>query len=158
MADIYVPIDSSPVKGIIPSGEEIIYSTLCQGKMTSGITGYRMSTDKWITHVLITKNGFAFTRPMIGNPQEVTYLDWGEVRGIYGKRIEIMPGYYFTLERDSNVEPKDDFKQRKKEFNTKIKPIINDRKKEWEENFPKKKERRQEILKRSVGISEAFRN
>lgn len=62
MSGIYVPIDYSNVKSAIPSGENIIYSTLCSGKSTCTTIRKIVNRD-WISHILITNQGLAFNIP-----------------------------------------------------------------------------------------------
>lgn len=54
MSNIHVPIDTSNLSEIIPEGEDILYSTMCQ------IKAYGYNADKkWKSHVLVSKSGFA---------------------------------------------------------------------------------------------------
>ena len=66
MSDIYVPLDYSKVKTVIPPGEDIVYSTLCY--VTAGTPAYRR---KWTSHVLITTDGVAYT-----TPTALKYVTW----------------------------------------------------------------------------------
>lgn len=142
MVDIYIPIDSSPAKNIIPPGEEIIYSTLC--KIVQG-SAPATTLRKWLSHVLLTNKGLVYTYPS----NKAFYHDWADVRGIYfNKFIEISQSFKLFLKRDPNFETKEGFKKRKKEFGNKIKPIMNERKDEWVTKYPDKKERKKERRKR----------
>lgn len=62
--DMYVPVDFSDLKEVIPIGDEIIYSTLCNAFIdfsyyTEGI-GFIPRYKTWNTHVLFTNSGVAF--------------------------------------------------------------------------------------------------
>ncbi|MFX1493572.1 MAG: hypothetical protein ACFFBZ_04755 [Promethearchaeota archaeon] len=58
MAEIYVPIDYSNLKEILPVGDDIIYSTLCKAYHTDA-----GSLIIWKTHLLMTEKGIAFSKP-----------------------------------------------------------------------------------------------
>lgn len=154
MADIYIPIDSSPAKNIIPPGEDIIYSTKCQIKSSGGVgsPAFKYPTKKWISHVLLTNKGLAY----INHVNRCIYFDWVQVRGIRKKKIEIFLGLDLTLKRDPQFETEEGFEKRKEEFANKIKPIMDARKDEWLKKFPKKKERKKEIRKRSNEIIRSY--
>ena len=118
MADIYVPIDYSNAKEKIPSGEDIIYSTLM--KVTSGSTGIGKKT--WISHVLMTTKGIVYTKPARKRPSEAIYHSWRGIYGIWRKQFQI-GGTYFKLERNPDFETKDSYKMLTKLFASTIKPI-----------------------------------
>ncbi|MFX1411625.1 MAG: hypothetical protein ACFFA6_14830 [Promethearchaeota archaeon] len=127
MSDIYVPIDYSEVKNVIPPGEDIVYSTLC--KVTNNISSIGGSTtQKWISHVLITTKGVAFTIPQKKGPIELTYLFWYDIDKVFSRGFMLRPKFsittQFLLTRDSNFESKESFKERHKLFKGKLLPII----------------------------------
>jgi hypothetical protein len=130
MQDIYIPIDYSNAKEKIPSGEDIIYSTLM--KVTSGTPAYK---SKWISHVLMTTKGIAYTVPQRKSPPIGIYHSWKGIYGIWRKQFQI-GGTYFKLERDPNYESKESFKMRTKVFASTIKPIN----KAYKENYKSEKE------------------
>lgn len=140
MSDIYVPIDYSHAKELIPPGEDIVYSTLCSVRDV----GFGSSTN-WTSHVLMTTKGFVYTKP-IGRkkPVSLVYVPWWSISGFVRKLFQT-GSIKFKLIRDVNFETKTGFKQRCKEFKSKIKPISKAGVKYWHSNFPKRKERHAEI-------------
>ena len=131
--DIYVPIDYSNVKSVIPPGEDIVYSTLCN--VTAGTPVYRR---KWTSHVLITTDGIAYT-----TPSRPKYVTWSFAYGIMRKQFQI-GGTYFKLTWDPNYESKESFKLRKKEFSVKIRPY----KKAYKANRKVRRQKRKEEKKK----------
>jgi len=117
MSDIYIPIDYSNAREKIPSGEDIIYSTLM--KVSSGTPAYKR---KWISHVLMTTKGIVYTMPQRKNTTVGIYHSWKGIYGIFRKQFQI-GGTYFKLVRDPNSESKESFKMRSKVFASTIKPI-----------------------------------
>jgi len=117
MQDIYIPIDYSNAKEKIPSGEDIIYSTLM--KVTSGTPAYKR---KWISHVLMTTKGIVYTVPQRKSPPVGVYHSWNGIYGIWKKQFQI-GGTYFKLVLNTNYESKESFKMRTKVFASTIKPI-----------------------------------
>ncbi|MFX1377013.1 MAG: hypothetical protein ACFFA0_14505 [Promethearchaeota archaeon] len=153
MTDIYVPIDYSNLRAIIPPGEDIIYSTLCTAKIrtSSGIMiGYvRFTIKKWNTHVLMTPNGFAYIDGRY-NPPQAFYDDWYNVWTITKRRImyESGGGLHFIVKPDNKYESSAEFRIRLKNFVPTIRPILEARKKEWELLFPNKRERKKKAWER----------
>lgn len=140
MSNIYVPIDFSDAKNRIPTGEDILYSTLCQ--VASGSAAY---TTKWLSHVLMTEKGLVYTAP-ISNKFDplVLYVPWNKIYGIGKARFQ-RGQIYFKLVFDNKYETEESFKQRCKEFKSIIKPIKEAGKNYWLTNFPTKKERKAEL-------------
>lgn len=148
MTNIYVPIDYSSLRAVIPSGEEIIYSTLCIAKIGS-VTPSHVITTKWPTHVLMTPKGFEYIEPQRKKPPLAFYDDWYNVWAITKRRIMYTrTGPYFIIKPDVNHEANTDFKARLKKFVPTIRPIVEARKKEWEADIPNKKERKKIAQKR----------
>jgi len=140
MTDIYVPIDYSNLKAVIPPGEDIIYSTLCKAKKSStGMAG--VTTTKWISHVLMTPKGIAFMEPRRKKSMKLKYFDWYKIRRISKTIIPITLKIFLKLEREPNFESKGDYNKRVNEFREKFKVIIEKRKKEWELKIPDKRKR-----------------
>ena len=108
--EIYVPIDSSNAKEVIPPDAEIIYSTMMSGEYTFGPL-----KETWMSHVLITTRGVAFSRPTTTGtvPPPVYFAPWSTVmdpvKGRLSIRISALAFYYFKLSRDPNSETKEDF-------------------------------------------------
>lgn len=73
--EICIPIDSSDLKSIIPSNDEIIYSTLCRARYdyVKGGTEYKIG---WQTHILLTTGGLAYTEMNYDKSKEDRYIPW----------------------------------------------------------------------------------
>ncbi len=169
MSDIYVPIDYSDVKSAIPPGEDIIYSTLCKVEASSGTFVTGGSISRWLSHVLMTPTGVAYTIPTKKNkPPLHIYGTWAEdIRFIFEPRkktcrfnTRILT--LFNLIRDENFESEEVFYKRIREFPAKIRPILMERKAEWLElNYNNKeiKRRLRNFVKSSyngsVGLEKA---
>ncbi|UCC19314.1 MAG: hypothetical protein JSV62_14610 [Promethearchaeota archaeon] len=160
MSDIYVPIDFSDLKSVIPPGEDIIYSTLARGETPIGttITGSKVKYVKYISHILMTPNGVAYTVPTKKpkkEPPVKRYTPWGEIHGIasagkLGTGFSISLTLPFKLVREENFETKESFEKRSKEFVAKFRPLIIEKKEEWlrqNRNNP-------EIKKREIKMAE----
>ncbi|MFX1382093.1 MAG: hypothetical protein ACFFBP_06570 [Promethearchaeota archaeon] len=126
IVEIYVPLDVSNLREIIPEGEDIIYSTFCKGYNYIGGTEYR-----WLSHVLITENYVAFQEPDYysrKSPLKNKYVYWDEIQKVkkLGKLAGFMIDKHFgyTITRDERFETKEQFKKRLKEFVPKFKPYV----------------------------------
>ena len=137
MAEIYVPIDFSEVKNVIPPGEDIIYSSLAKGMAVSVVKNKRFT---WQTHFLATNNGVAITIPLnvsytkraikkLEYPSPLYYIPWGNI--IFNK-YNAMVVYAnadrpltctFLLLRNKNFETKEKFKERRSQFAPKFSGI-----------------------------------
>ena len=92
MSEFQIPIASSDLRKVIPSGQDILCSTLCRGTakrlLVGGVKGQKERTYTWITHVLITNEGIAVTIPLEishskldikkQNPQLNHFFTWEE--------------------------------------------------------------------------------
>ena len=72
-----VPIDFSPLRKILPLGEDIVYSTFARAQHLASIRNVRgvkvkTTSTTWYPHILITKKGFAY----IDSPPLMKYTDW----------------------------------------------------------------------------------
>ena len=162
MSDIYVPINYSDINKIIPPGEEIIYSTLCKGVLLLS-QGTKSITYKWKTHVLITPNGIAYTKPNTLKKKAVLqeYSTWDEIYriisvGKFGIGFSLRKAFDFKLIRDVNFETKEKFNERSKEFVAKFRPLLIKKKEQWLElnrNNPDIKKRRINKIKKSLAIN-----
>lgn len=129
---IYVPIESSKLMEVVPPGSQIVYSTLMSGVYTFGPL-----KETWSSHVLITDRGLAFTRPTIIKeaPPNLFFAPWNRVldpwKGRISVKISALAIYYFKLLRDPNLESKESFDQRFKEFGGKFRPLKKAFKKQW---------------------------
>ena len=154
MTDIYVPIDYSNLRAVIPPGEDIIYSTLCLAKIKSsrGIGYVEYTTTKWKTHVLMTPKGFAY---IDGRNSFAYYDDWYNVWAITKRRIMYQKGggLYFIVKPDVSYETYAAFRERLKNFVPTIRPILKARKKEWELEFPNKRERKKKARERNLVLT-----
>lgn len=138
MSDIHLPIDYSNLKAVIPPGEDIIYSTLCI--VIDSLT-VPLITKNWLSHVLLTTKGLAYTKPKRKKSLQAFYVDWNNVKNVYmgGIRLKILID--LRLARDPIFESNEAFIMRKNRFRTTIKPVMEKRKKEWELKVPNKMER-----------------
>ena len=68
--EVYVPIDNSDLKSIIPDTDDLLYSTECKGIYTIP-GGNRTLIVKWNTHVLLTSGGMAYT--FYGRKKNINY-------------------------------------------------------------------------------------
>ncbi|MFX1297870.1 MAG: hypothetical protein ACFFD2_23865 [Promethearchaeota archaeon] len=135
MTDIYIPIDYTNLKSVIPPGEDIIYSTLC--KVTQTLLAGEI---KWESHVLMTTKGFAYTKPQERKLLKGIYVDWNRIK--LGRKTMGLRLTFFKLKRDPNYESRETFDKRSQNFKATIKPIVDARKKEWEAKVPNKRDRK----------------
>ncbi len=138
MSDIYVPIDISDLKSVIPPGEEIIYSTMCKVYASSGTFVTGGSISKWISHVLMTRNGLAHIIPTKKKkPPKLIYETWADYIRFIPEPNKKSCGFSnrfdttFTLIREENFETEETFFRRTREFPSKFRPILIERKDEW---------------------------
>jgi hypothetical protein len=129
MSDIYVPIDLTDVGSIIPPNEPIVYSTLFEISRNYQDVGRRYHA-KWTSHVLLTKNGIAFTDNVY---KKLEYRSWHRVDGmlITGGTGFYLSVYTFKLTRDTNTETKENYERRRREFLVKITPLIIENTEKW---------------------------
>ncbi|MFX0005931.1 MAG: hypothetical protein ACFFA7_12420 [Promethearchaeota archaeon] len=151
ISDIYVPIDFSDLKSVIPPGEDIIYSTLCKGRATvmSKWDARKNITTTWVTHVLFTENGVAWVKPNYWKKKKPSTQEYNSLVDIdyvfYDKvpSFRISPARIF-LAREVNFETKEKFVERCEEFLLKFAPLIVQKKEEWlqqNENNPEIREK-----------------
>lgn len=159
MSYIYIPIDFSNVKDIIPPEEEIIYSTLCKiieikpalrpsvvgrGPIPGFIMIHRKIKNRiWRSHVIITKKGVAFYEP----PNRLIYASRHKIRVRNGfqdmviyNNIDKNIFYRFKLIREPTYETQEAFIERRSRFYKTLKPFIK------ELNAEYKKERKTQKL------------
>ena len=140
MSEIYVPIDSSDVKEVIPPGEDIIFSSLAKAHGYSG-----NSSVSWNTHVLFTSNGIAFKRPedfgRKKSPMINIYAQWEAAHsfmsvGKMGAGFTIR-GCTLGFVLNKDVETKEKFQERTKEFIAKYRPYLIEKKEKYVEELSK---------------------
>ena len=130
-SDIHIPLFYSNLQDFIPEDEIIIYSTFYKLIMKSTFkSNYPLFfiPKAWITHVLLTSKGIYFGEYQRRNPPVVRYIDWRQIQKIKGSKIKIEEGYQFKPIREPNFESIKSFRKRKREFSSKIKPIVEKRK------------------------------
>ena len=141
MSDFFVSIEFTDLQYILPPGEQIIYSTFCQCN-TSKTTYNKTKFLKWNTHVLFSNNYVAYNQPdsFKKNPKyQQKYDRLEEVQGMIsmgGARFTLSRGLMgFKLLRDKNLETKEQFTERSREFILKFSLFIIEKKEHWlEEN------------------------
>ncbi len=129
--EINVPIDYSKAKEVVPADAEILYSTLMSGVYTFGPL-----KETWISHILITTRGVAFSRPAsIGDIPRVYFTPWDVVsaplKGRFTIKISALAYYNFKLYRAANYETKESFNLRFKHFGGKFRPLKKAFDKQW---------------------------
>lgn len=140
MSDNYVPIDFSGLKNEIPSEQEIIYSTLCEGFAVIPVGITKMRKFKWTSHLLCTKDSFAIFLPDIfaNKPKKIEPIcfSWDVITEIPSSPNESwfkIGAIKLTLTRHKDYETKEAFRDRAKEFIPKFKEIIIKKKEIWYE-------------------------
>ena len=149
MVEIYVPIDISDVKNIIPIGEDIIYSTFTKGTAQEEVVKGTKHWS-WNSHLLFTNNGIALKIPLkvaykkkrlkqLQNPSDNQFVLWGNTETLKsGSKVSIKvhPNINrrltmtFLIKRVKEFETKETFKTRKKSFLSKFRPIQSEKKSE----------------------------
>lgn len=134
MAEIYVPIDYSNVKDIIPLGEDVIYSTLSNALYVGDKPWWN-----WKTHLLITEKGIAFSVPAKKkkDPPQLIYTDLTCITSLLkdglivdpSKKYFAMRALFLNVKSDPQFESKEEFLKRKNEFIKKFLPIVLEAKK-----------------------------
>lgn len=139
MSQIHVPIDISNLSGVIPPGDDILYSTLCTVEYIKILPGDRA---QWESHLLITRSGFAaFTliEKETKDKGEIKYtiskkgpfipefVKWEDLRGAALKKVPFTKDIFshvltnkqfvtYKVKFDEKFESKQHFKQRSNEF------------------------------------------
>ncbi|MFX1375432.1 MAG: hypothetical protein ACFFA0_06450 [Promethearchaeota archaeon] len=125
ISNIYVPIEYSNLKSIIPPEENTIYSTLA----TASTATSSKYIKKWDTHVLFTNKGIAFmamNKKKNSNEVEPIYIPLYDlaVTGVLGAPLRAPPYCHLALKRHPDFETKDVFKQRAKAFQAVVAPLV----------------------------------
>lgn len=169
MADIFIPIESTNLKSILPANDEIIYSTLANCSIQKGkLIRY------WKSHLLITPNGYAMTIPDANNTLNGKYFPWYIVDNITRAKFKLYKnkqkiymtrwlffaeGWRWSIWHDVNSETDDQFLPRAEGFGAKVIPIIIQRKQEWiaannASSTPDKKKRK--IVEKGLKVAMKF--
>jgi hypothetical protein len=90
-----VPIDSSNLSEIIPEGDDIKYSTLCNVRVAAG-----QSTIKWKSYVIVTNSGVAFQNKLDEHKDKGKYMRYKARKKKMGLVSEFVPWEEFG----TNVE------------------------------------------------------
>ncbi|MBA7484820.1 hypothetical protein ES707_20351 [subsurface metagenome] len=140
IAEIYVPINFSCVREIIPPGVDILYSTLCKGRAEEFLVNQK-KIFTWTSHILITNMGIAFTIPLnVSHSKRILRAE--NLSGLHfyrWHRIEVIPNGFkacgikdeirlnctFILAREVNFESKEKYNERKAQFLPKFYPLNN---------------------------------
>jgi len=135
MEGIYVPIDFSDLKEILPPNEEIIYSTLCTIRFSYWIYKGRAfkRRAKYNSHVLITEKGIAYYCRIVKSnklsrdrlPRYNTLLNMFKVKGENFKVFQATT-CDFRLIQHPTYESEATFNERIKEFRMKLTPYLID--------------------------------
>ncbi|MFX0102238.1 MAG: hypothetical protein ACFFCS_21915 [Candidatus Hodarchaeota archaeon] len=146
MAEIYIPIDSTNLKDVIPPGEDILYSTMCQGTYAYRTLNQTISV-KFNAHALLTTGGIAYTCANRGGQMQNYYEPWWRVfqvvkilkwRGFVINRPDLIGSpmrklniVSFSLKQNEGFETEEKFKERNQEFVGKFRPLLIQRRQEW---------------------------
>ncbi len=125
MSNIYVPIDYSEVSGVIPGGEDILYSTLCHIKERGGFAGSTAYKKTYNSHMVLTNNGIAFEiKRRLGKTryEYIPYVDvWFKPNNRFKAGIGVL--YNFQLRHAKDFESKIQYKERSQNFYKTIIPV-----------------------------------
>lgn len=140
--EIYIPIDSSNLKSIIPTDDEIIYSALCRAdyRYVKGGTEFSVS---WQTHILLTTGGLAYTEMNYDKSKEDRYIPWHKLyvnnTGLNVNRASWMirnsrddhTTMLMITANPDNPETIEELATRLNKFHTTYRPFLIELKKEW---------------------------
>jgi hypothetical protein len=136
--NLHVPIDISPLYQIIPKGEDILYSSICEvkHKYKKPFDGRKTTTitTKWKSHLLISESGIAIQIPQ--NTRKTVlfglknFMTWKEIETNREKTVlkqfhkDLMKLYDTSVVRfatikivyDHRYESKKDFYGRRNQF------------------------------------------
>ena len=109
MRNIHVPINVSDLTNVLPSNDNILYSTFCKVRsvLSSPTTKY---VSEWISHVLITESGIAFTKPTRFSIDEFKFFKWGYIWSVKAfpsagiSAVEISPRFTSHLLRLTHIK------------------------------------------------------
>ncbi len=133
-AEIYVPIDYSNLKSILPPNNDILYSTKCKASLQIKNTVY-----SWDSHMLIVNDGVAYIlRRNKGEPKtQFFFCPWYNTNIVALTKklvsISVKNDYrvLLMLDRDDNYETKEHFLERIRKFEDRFRPIVIEEKEKW---------------------------
>lgn len=115
ISNFYIPINFSDLSKIIPKGDNILYSTLCNAK--------RKFPEKkeWNSHVLFTNSGIGYCIGSLEDDQtELKFTTWIDIHDSKAAQFKKKQIYFdstwFSVIRDEAYESEKDFKTRAKSF------------------------------------------
>ena len=131
MGVFHVPIDYSKLQEVIRSDDEILYSTLCVVQVYKIDLKSKTRVDKYLTHVFLTKLGFAMTSSLAKEEYTLTFLPWidqaiwKDVGYDNNQLIFTKDDFNFIYEPvpDERFEEPDLFEQRSKSFVNQIQDL-----------------------------------
>lgn len=131
MSNIFVPLDYSELKSVLPPSEDIIYSTLAKYIFNLN-TGSLKMKEIFTSHVLLTPRHLAYTKPVKNKEPELKLIPLHDVLVFRAKPAgQIVLGIQFLeLIRDPNFETEDNFQTRLKRFGPEFIPYLLEAKKE----------------------------
>ncbi len=119
------PLENSKLSKIIPSEDHIFYS----GKLKVVKINVQAKNDKWISHVILTDNGVAFTNLFSINIQkfcvirnrDFIYIPWHVMQYDFSRSELILgdhrfPYCHLSVIKDKDLDAKKPFKQRNVEL------------------------------------------
>ena len=91
--NIHVPINASHLTSILPSNDNILYSTLCKARTIltgGGGVGVPRTTYRsdWVAHVLITESGIGLTKPRGRGGIEQLFFKWKDISDVKARQLE----------------------------------------------------------------------
>ena len=163
MSNIYVPLDYSEIKSVLPPGEDIIYSTLARYKFNLNVGSVRMK-QTFLSHVLLTPRHLAYTKPVEKKEEvELKLIPLYDVLVFRAKPAgQIVLGISFLeLVRDPDFETEDNFKTRLERFAPEFIPYLleaqKERLQEMEANPEEFAKKRINSLRKHIGkIEKSF--
>jgi len=102
MSKFLIPIDASNVRKIIPVGQDITHSIL----MNIVFNNYRGTVYNYITHVLVTSQGLAWTKIDWKKNEELVFTPWNEAELIKPAQIYLIRGF-IAFPLGDKVDPKE---------------------------------------------------
>ncbi len=134
-AELFIAIEETGLADTIPSGDEILYSTMCEavyrGSRYTG-TGMTQYKSVWQTPVVITKRGIAYMEKVVDRPGDLNvyeipgtaaFMPWYGVRWIARGRF-LISKTQFKLIRTPALETEEQFDVRFHELGGKFRPLM----------------------------------
>lgn len=123
--DFAVPIEYSNVDEVIPVGEEIIYSTLCNITHIEihGISEKTKDPEKYVSHVVLTPYTVGFSFPQENRPSRILSIKISKIK-LMNKGFSIPSIGTFIISYDPKYETDKEFKDRRGRFYSMFKDIL----------------------------------